>query len=58
MTDVVSTMIGAIGWEEGELIVEFLNGETYGYEVPESTFTEMLAAGSKGKYWHEFLSDL
>ncbi len=47
-----SSNIRAIGYESQTLEVEFLNGSVYQYfDVPEHIHTEMMGAGSKGKYF-------
>jgi hypothetical protein len=51
-TAVNSSNIRSIGWEDGELEVEFNNGRTYVYEkVPEATFRALIAAESVGSYF-------
>ena len=58
MTEVVSSNIAAIGWEDDKLFVTFKSKLTvptnYSYEgVPKELFEEMLIAPSVGKFFNE-----
>ena len=51
--EVDSSMIAAVGYDaaSGEMEAVFHNGQVWRYqEVPEETYTELLAADSKGRY--------
>lgn len=53
-----STAISFIGYQNGILILTFQSGGTYRYDnVPEGVYKEMLAAPSKGKFYHERIKD-
>jgi len=50
-TQVDSSNVRSIGWEDDTLEVEFNNGGLYQYiGVPKSLFDEMLASNSKGQF--------
>lgn len=54
MTNVSSSNIQAIGFEEKTLIVQFNDGSIYHYyNVDKSLFDGLLEAASKGKYLNE-----
>ncbi len=56
MTNVNSSNIQAIGFEENILIVKFKDGSIYHYyNVDESLFDGLLNATSKGKYLNEYV---
>ena len=51
MIPVESSNIAAIGFNDGNLFVEFISGSRYRYDdVPSETFQEFLEAPSKGRY--------
>ncbi|MGL4483553.1 MAG: KTSC domain-containing protein [Anaerovoracaceae bacterium] len=51
MHNVVSSNVSAIGYDKGELFVEFSNGRLYVYSaVPEYHFLNLLEAESVGSY--------
>lgn len=51
MQPVRSSNVAAVGYEDGVLYVEFLNGGTYAYDgVDESTYQALAAAPSPGSY--------
>jgi len=51
MQNVDSSNIASIGWKDGNLEVEFLNGSLYMYlDVPESVFEEFIESYSKGQF--------
>lgn len=51
LREVLSSNIKKIGYENNELIVEYLSGAQYRYEeVPETVFNELLEAESKGRF--------
>jgi hypothetical protein len=55
-TYVVSSNIRTIGYENGNLEIEFKNTSIYRYlAVPEHIFTELMKAPSKRKYFHRFI---
>ena len=50
-TQVDSSNVRSIGWEDNTLEVEFNSGALYQYiGVPKSLFDEMLASNSKGQF--------
>ena len=52
--NVESSNISRIGYENGELFVEFKGGSTYKYiNVPQEVFINMINADSKGRYLTE-----
>ena len=54
MTNVNSSNIQAIGFEDNTLIVQFNDGSVYHYyNVDKSLFDRILEASSKGKYLNE-----
>ena len=58
MTPVVSTDLASVGHDGQNLFIRFNSGATYIYSnVPESVFRELLAASSKGKYFHHFIKN-
>ena len=49
-------MIRSVGYdaESSVLEIEFTSGKVYRYEdVPETVYTELTSAGSKGRYFEE-----
>lgn len=52
MIPVSSSNISSIGYENGELYIQFHSGGTYVYtNVPESVYNNLMSAGSHGKYF-------
>lgn len=46
-----SSSVRSIGWSDGTLELEYVNGSTYQYyDVPQTTFAALLAAPSIGAY--------
>lgn len=57
MIPVESTDIESIGYENGVLYISFHRGGVYCCcNVPETVFSGLLRAGSKGKYFHAMVS--
>lgn len=53
MTEVKSSNIQAVGWDNGILHIRFKNGATYSYEdVAGAEFNALLSAPSVGKHFH------
>jgi hypothetical protein len=53
---VTSSFIAAIGWTNGTLQVELLNGRIYEYcGVPRAAYSAFLSAPSKGKYFNTYI---
>lgn len=53
---VSSSFIAAIGWTNGTLQVELLNGRIYEYYgAPRSVYSAFLSAPSKGKYFNAYV---
>jgi len=51
MHPVSSSNIAAVGYEDGTVYVQFLNGTSYVYKgVPEHEFKNLLTASSVGSY--------
>lgn len=51
LTPVSSSNVGAVGYQDETLYVEFLNGGYYKYiGVPEHEYNNLLSAESVGKY--------
>jgi len=56
MIPVVSSHIGAVGWKEGTLQVDFNNGTSYEYSgVPEDEFDNLREASSVGGYFNQHI---
>lgn len=54
-----SSAISMIDYKGGTLILTFARGGTYYYcNVPRSVYEQMLAAPSKGKFFHEHIKDV
>lgn len=53
MTPVTSSLIKAVGFENGEMRLEFNNGKTYSYTGPrvQEHYNALLAAPSVGKHF-------
>ena len=46
-----SSSVRSVGWSDGTLELEYVNGSTYRYyEVPQPTYAALLAAPSIGAY--------
>lgn len=46
-----SSSVRSVGWSDGTLELEYVNGSTYQYyDVPQPTFAALLAAASIGAY--------
>ncbi|WP_433159843.1 KTSC domain-containing protein [Kribbella sp. CA-247076] len=46
-----SSSVRSVGWTDGTLELEFVNGSRYQYfDVPQTTFAALLAAPSIGAY--------
>lgn len=55
MTPVASSNIKAIGYEEGDLFVEYNSG-TYVYKsVPKNLYDELMEADSKGSFMNMYI---
>ena len=53
-----SSFISKYEYKDGGLLISFVTGSTYHYyNVPESVYKEMLAAPSKGKFYHDRIKD-
>ena len=51
LNEVVSSNIKRVGYENNELLVEYLSGAKYKYKgVPEELFAKLLEAESKGRF--------
>ena len=55
MTQVSSSWIAAIGYENGTIYMETNDGDSYEYPGTEEQFKEWLAAPSKGRWFMENL---
>ena len=56
--NVESSNINSIGYENGELVVEFKGGSSYKYlDVPQEMFINMINSESKGKFLAENLKN-
>lgn len=59
--DVDSSMMNAVGYDESSktLMIVFNSGKTYEYaDVPAEVFAALLAADSKGQFFHDELDGL
>jgi hypothetical protein len=46
-----SSSVRSVGWSDGTLELEYVNGSTYQYyDVPQTTYAGLLAAASIGEY--------
>ncbi|MTE18742.1 KTSC domain-containing protein [Streptomyces sp. TRM43335] len=55
---VISSHLSSVGYDPGEDLLEirFQSGAVYQYRgVPNHLYAELMAAGSKGKYFHQFV---
>lgn len=51
LREVLSSNIRKVGYDEGDLIVEYLSGTKYKYKkVPKEIYEAMLEADSKGRF--------
>jgi len=56
LVKVISSDVDMIGYEDGFIVVQFLNGSIYKYpNCTQAMFNEFLAAPSKGKFVHQRL---
>jgi hypothetical protein len=54
---VTSSHIASIGFDDGEMEVEFLSGHLHLYhDVPEAEYQALLGADSIGKHFHQIKS--
>lgn len=53
MTPVTSSLIKSIGYENGNMLIEFNNGKTYSYTGPkvQEHYNALIAAPSIGKHF-------
>ena len=55
---VYSSNLSSVGYENGVLEIHFHSGGIYQYDnVPLSVYEALLAAPSKGKYFHKHIKD-
>jgi KTSC domain len=55
-TNVISSNISSIGYENNILEIEFLNGSVYQYSgVSENTYISLMNASSHGTYFNSFI---
>ena len=55
---VYSSNLSSVGYENGVLEIHFHSGGIYQYDnVPRSVYEALLAAPSKGKYFHKHIKD-
>lgn len=60
MISVISSAISAIGYnkEAQQMRITFKQGHTYSFcRVPENVFLGLLNAGSKGRYYDDYIKD-
>lgn len=56
MTNVSSSNLSAVGYEDGKLQVDFLNGTSYVYsDVPRHIYDGLMPAPSKGSYLDQYV---
>ena len=56
MIPVESSNLSSVGYENRTLYISFHSGGLYAYPgVPESIYQGLLAASSKGKYFHAYI---
>ena len=56
LNEVVSSNIRKVGYEDNNLIVEYISGKQYKYEnVPHELYEDLLKADSKGRFMNEFI---
>jgi len=51
-----SAHIVSVGYDQGKMQISFHNGETYEYSVPSHIHKGLMGAGSKGSFFHKFIS--
>ena len=51
-----SAHIVSVGYDQGKMQISFNNGETYEYSVPSHIHKGLMGAGSKGSFFHKFIS--
>ena len=57
-TPVRSSNIASVGYENGTLEIEFVDGGVYQYfNVPEPVYQGLMSATSKGRYFHDHIKD-
>ena len=55
---VESSNLATVGFSDGVLEIEFRHGGVYQYfNVPVSVYEGLIAAESKGKYFHQFIRE-
>ena len=55
---VESSNLATVGFSDGVLEIEFKHGGVYQYfNVPKTVYEGLMAAESKGKYFHQFIRD-
>lgn len=52
MVPVSSSMIRAVGYDQGKLYVEFSGGATWEYDAPLDMYEGLIGAGSAGSFFH------
>jgi len=60
MIRVTSSAINAVGYDAGtmQMQIRFIQGHTYTFcRVPKSVFDGLLSAGSKGRYYDQYIRD-
>lgn len=60
MISVRSTAISAVGYDKTtqKMCITFKQGHTYDYcRVPESIYTALMSASSKGRYYDNYIKD-
>lgn len=58
MISVNSSNLSSVGYENGNLYIQFNHGGLYCYHnVPESIYHGLLSAGSKGKYHAAYIKN-
>lgn len=59
MISVNSSNLSSVGYENGNLYIQFHNGGLYCYHnVPENIYLGLLSAGSKGKYHAAYIKKI
>ncbi len=56
LVEVKSSFIASVGYEAGVLRIVFKDGKQRDYRATESDYADLLAAPSKGKWLHQWLS--
>lgn len=58
MVSVSSSDLNSVGFEKGELYIQFNSGGLYVYSnVPEQVYRELLSASSHGRYFHTHIKN-